>query len=231
MATLGQYFTPQPIIDVIREIMKKHRIVGTRGLEPSVGTGNLLPLFGDIQVDAYEIDESIVVNNRSDKVKLHYGDFLLQSDADTADYDLVIANPPYVEMKYVGDKYKKTQWKEFIFGRSNMYILFIVKTISLLAIGGTAIFIIPTSFRINVSSARARKYLSDNCDIIETIDYGNFSKEVSQDVMIMIVKKKHPISSDASADAVDKPVAPITIDGLGCIVRNGTVMWNQQKII
>ena len=51
----GQFFTPVEITERIKEMLIRTNRTYRRGLEPSVGTGNLLPLFKNIPVDAFDI--------------------------------------------------------------------------------------------------------------------------------------------------------------------------------
>ena len=174
---LGQYFTGDGIKEIIKDKLKDMNMTFERGLEPSVGTGNLLSLFGDIQIEAYDIDSNVLKNiPESKQLSIHNTDFLLATKQGF--FDIIIANPPYVEMKHLPKNIYKKDFGEFLYGRTNIYLAFIVKIIDLLIPNGIAVLIIPTSFKTNESASKTRKYLYANCEITHLHNYGNFTKRI-----------------------------------------------------
>jgi adenine-specific DNA-methyltransferase len=116
----GQYFTTdlslqQCVYDFIRTDPKCI-------LEPSVGEGHLLRLLKNVDIDAYEIDNSLV-----SVPGVIYTDFLTHPIDKL--YECIIGNPPYVKTK-----------------QGNLYIDFIEKCFSLLDDMGELIFIVPSDF-------------------------------------------------------------------------------------
>ena len=155
-------------------------------------------------------------------------------------YDLVIANPPYVEIrKFDRSKIEKYAelYESILMGKSNIYILFIKKIIDCLELNGIAVLIIPTAFRMNMNAISCRKYMFKHCNIIDMINYGNFSSQVSQSVMILMIEKvrEKPVNDsqnyviDDNGKYLVRNSNEITVKSTGCIVRNGTFVWNQNK--
>jgi len=182
-------------------------------------------------VDAYEIDSTLKPSGQN--LTLFNEDYLLAKNDRM--YDLIIANPPYVIMRLFGDKYKPL-YKEFIYGQSNIYVLFIARIIQQLLTNGTAILIIPTSFRMNAGASRVRKFMLDNCEVIDVVNYGNFSKEVKQNIMVMMLKKRHvAINTALDGNTITDNGCQmslseeLTIEKLGCVVKLGTHEWNKHK--
>ena len=57
-------------------------------------------------------------------------------------YNLIIGNPPYYVMKKCVDK----KYYQYFTGRPNIFILFIIKCLSLLETDGILSFVLPKSF-------------------------------------------------------------------------------------
>ena len=240
-ANMGQFFTTKRFVDKIVEICKEIFPKGCKNLqclEPSSGTGDLVNCFRRMgiykkNVECYELDKKLVKlhEKRWNDVKIVKGDFLLY-DFNEKTYDLVISNPPYVELKKLESSTVKEYKKNFknLGGKLNTYALFVFKCVKLLKPEGVGIFIIPTSLRTGPSFLKIREELSKICIIVKDVNMDRFSSSVSQDVMILVLKKYlHPLQTPVPF--FKEFESEENIESLGAIVSNGQFVWNNHKDI
>lgn len=149
----AQFFTP----DKIAEFMCQWVLQGkrkTRALEPAYGLGifsRVLVQSSNISIDAYEIDGQIfasAVAARPNGVNLRNEDYF-KCDWN-AKYDAIVCNPPYLKFldydnaTYIMDVNSHLGTK--LNGFTNLYSLFLLKSITQLQEGGRLAYIIPSEF-------------------------------------------------------------------------------------
>lgn len=149
----AQFFTPEKIA----EFMCRWVLQGkqkTRVLEPAYGLGifsRILAQNTTLPVDAYEIDRQIfasAITARPNGVNLRNEDYFA-SDWD-AKYDAIVCNPPYLKFHdydnatYIPDVNNHLGTK--LNGFTNLYTLFLLKSIAQLQEGGRLAYIIPSEF-------------------------------------------------------------------------------------
>ncbi len=149
----AQFFTPE----YIAEFMCNWVLQGkpkTRVLEPAYGLGifsRVLAQNSALPVDAYEIDGRIfasAVSSRPNGVNLWNEDYF--SSDWNAKYDAIICNPPYLKFHdydnatYLPDVNSHLGTK--LNGFTNLYTLFLLKSIAQLQEGGRLAYIIPSEF-------------------------------------------------------------------------------------
>ena len=138
--TLGQFFTPEP---VVKRMVALRRNFGTV-LEPSAGAGAFLPELGPDAV-AVEIDAALA---RDPRITVSdFFEFPVQRTFDT-----IIGNPPYVRFQDIGESTRSALPMELFDRRSNLYLFFIAKCMRHLNPGGELIFITPRDFLKATSS-------------------------------------------------------------------------------
>ena len=114
---------------------------------------------------------------------------------DNGGFDIVIGNPPYINVEnldpfvkeFLFDTYKTCQ------GRTDIYIGFIEKTISLLCPTGIASFIIPYSYTNQNYAELSRRMLVEKNSIQEIVDtskYYVFENAVVKNVIILFGKQR-----------------------------------------
>ncbi len=195
----GVVYTPKGLADfVAKKIIKYFDSFNTvtnnlRILDPSVGDGVLilsvlenlnLERFEKIEVFAFDIDDSSfldierIISERYDNVDitLRSQDFLeyyVERDG-TEDFDLIIANPPYVRNQVLGSD--KSQKLSKIFdtkGKVDIYYIFMLALSNLLSEFGFMATITSNRFLSIKSGKVVRDYLLDNLDIKEIYDLGD----------------------------------------------------------
>ena len=121
-------------------------------------------------------------------------------------FDIVIGNPPYVFTRDVefSDSFKKYIQESYLnasestsksharqSGKINLYSLFIIKAVSLLKEGGTLGFIIPNNLLRTTTYDIVRKFILDNCNILQIIDLGpGVFKGVTASTIIVLLQKE-----------------------------------------
>jgi len=152
----AQFFTPQPIVELMVNWILGNKNLKTV-LEPAFGLGifsrELLNHKTDISIKGFEVDLKIY-----QEASLYFQSFnivnLLLEDYMYNDwgnkYDGIICNPPYFKFHDFDNKniLKEVENKlNFKFnGFTNLYTLFLLKSVYQLAPGGRAAYIIPSEF-------------------------------------------------------------------------------------
>ncbi|MBS6365338.1 MAG: Eco57I restriction-modification methylase domain-containing protein [Cutibacterium avidum] len=161
-------------------------------LEPAVGDGRLLYALlntiagnANVQVTAYEVDAEVLA---STKTKLeedfpHVSFVLINRDIIEdflsghlmgKEFDIIIANPPYLRTQIMGaDKSRKLAKQFGLRGRLDIYYVFILLAIELLSDDGVAGFVTSNRFMRVKSGESLRGYLLSHSELIEVIDYGD----------------------------------------------------------
>ncbi len=149
----AQFFTPERIASfmcgwVMQGKNKK------KALEPAYGLGifsRILTHSHNLSVDAYEIDEKIfsyAMPKCPDRVKLVNEDYFI-SDWNTK-YDVIVCNPPYLKFHDYDNSAYITDVNHHIgaklSGFTNLYTLFLLKSIAQLQEGGRLAYIVPSEF-------------------------------------------------------------------------------------
>jgi len=118
----GIFFTPKPLRDIILRYID---ISPKSVLEPTCGSGEFLAdcemMFPEASLEGVELDETLsgVAKGNAPRSVIHNQNFLT---FDGEKFDLIIGNPPFVQMKPV--------FKEASVGRSNLYIEILYKCIT-----------------------------------------------------------------------------------------------------
>ncbi len=149
----AQFFTPQKTAEFMCHWILQGK-QKTHVLEPAYGLGifsRVLAQSSTLPVDAYEIDGQIfasAVTARPNGVNLWNEDYFT-SDWNSK-YDAIVCNPPYLKFHdydnatYIHDVNSHLGTK--LNGFTNLYTLFLLKSISQLQEGGRLAYIIPSEF-------------------------------------------------------------------------------------
>lgn len=149
----AQFFTPKKIAEFMCQWVLQGK-QKTRILEPAYGLGifsRVLTLNSNLTIDAYEIDKQIyasAVTACPNGVNLRNEDYFA-CDWNTK-YDAIVCNPPYLKFHdydnatYILDVNSHLGTK--LNGFTNLYTLFLLKSIAQLQKGGRLAYIIPSEF-------------------------------------------------------------------------------------
>ena len=184
----GQFFTTSQMVQtVMLDLLEPKR--GTV-LEPSAGAGHLVKALeecsSEFQIDAVELDESIqsvcstpIVNE----------DFFVFADQAKKKYDHIFGNPPYVSWKNMEDSSKAStsDVKKRYSDKSNLYHLFIDRSIDLLAEDGQMVLIVPKEWLYTSSAAPLRNKILDEGRITHIVDCGEEKLFSDADVPALLI--------------------------------------------
>lgn len=259
----GIYFTPPKT--VIRCIELLAATSFNNILEPSCGSCEFIEklkvCYPDATITGVEYNKIVYENikkaygeygayhDNNANIKIIEGDFLKIGFAETPKFDLIIGNPPYYVMKkadVISDYY------DYFEGRPNIFLLFIIKSLTLLTDDGILCFVLPKSFLNCLYYNKTRKYIYDNYSILSIEECDDNYIDTEQPTIIFIIQKRR--AGAAASDANDKYilghlknnytifstskvikrldelyVGATTLNALQFKVSVGNIVWNQHK--
>ena len=188
----AQFFTPFPIADLMAKwILGNSNIKNV--LEPAFGLGIfsriLLSHKEDINIKGFEVDETIFENANShfedfENVKLYLQDYMYNDWKNK--YDGIICNPPYFKFHDYDNKNIlkeiETNLKCKLNGFTNLYTLFLLKSIHQLSPNGRCAYIIPSEFLNSDYGKLVKTYLLKS-KVLRHIIVVNFEENVFDDAL------------------------------------------------
>lgn len=250
----GIFFTPKSI----RDVFTGEDFSGMDVLEPSFGSGEFIldildkrptncHLCGvEMSEEIYhEVQNNLLLANKhnSTSLDLFCGDFTAIEI--NKSFDRIIGNPPYKAImgkKKDKEKYRK-QYPQ-LDGKFDLYIIFILKCLSLLKQDGILKFVIPTSFINVMSFNKVRKYIVRQYTILDIILFPtNKWLNTTQRSMGLVIQNKkgknndHSIVFDDLCLIHDKMSIQILqkyqkqpfLKSKGFLIKTGEIVWNFVK--
>ncbi|GHU30519.1 DNA methyltransferase [Betaproteobacteria bacterium] len=159
ITTLGQFFTPQTIVDCMLTLVRNQG----RVLEPACGDGVFLKHFPGalgIEIDPRCAPPGTEVMNF----------FELSEDEQFA---TIIGNPPYVRYQDISPGTRRLARRSVLDGRANLYLFFIEKCLRHLEPDGELIFITPRDLLKATSAVPLNRLLYAAGTITDFIDLGD----------------------------------------------------------
>lgn len=99
-------------------------------------------------------------------------------------YNLVITNPPYLNIGQFDDELKSYCTDVFSKSKNNLATVFIQRCLSLNSFGGISSLVVPQEFLFQISYKNFRKFLLDNCAIVSISRLGSGAfEEISGEVV------------------------------------------------
>lgn len=174
------YTKSEPILDYMTRQLRLEE--GLQVLEPAAGDGvfieAILERQPDIMIDAFDLNPEAVADLEDkfsglSNVRVIHADTLM-ADHDglfadfTAQYDRVIANPPYgAWQEYSKREHLKRLYRGLYV--KDTYALFLYKSLQLLKEGGRLVFIIPDTYLNLHRHRRLRELLLTRAQILEIL--------------------------------------------------------------
>lgn len=165
----AQFFTPKPIAELMTDWLLGNESLKTI-LEPAFGLGIfsrvLLRKKKDLKIKGFDIDKTIFHDANEyfksfENVSLHLEDYMFNEW--NKKYDGIICNPPYMKFHDYDNKGILTEVErnlQFKFnGFTNLYTLFLLKSLYQLKEGGRIAYIIPSEFLNSDYGKRVKEYL------------------------------------------------------------------------
>ena len=218
----AQFFTPEKIAEFMCQwvLQDKQKI---RILEPAYGLGifsRVLALNSTLSVDAYEIDDHIfstAVTVCPNGVNLRNEDYFT-SDWN-AKYDAIICNPPYLKFhdydnaNYILDVNNHLGTK--LNGFTNLYALFLLKSLAQLQEGGRLAYIIPSEFLNSDYGVEVKRALiqSNTLQHIIVVDFTKCAFDEALTTACILLCEKNTDSVNVRFSLVNK------IEGLNNCLR------------
>ncbi|MFX0136778.1 MAG: Eco57I restriction-modification methylase domain-containing protein [Candidatus Hodarchaeota archaeon] len=168
----GIYQTPYKTALHMGNIIQPFISKDTKILDPAVGEGVFIKILINLGVNpanitAHDISEEKISCLVNLGVKAELKDTLLE---EYEKKDIIIGNPPYKSRRnslYIKQNQGKLKKKYGFIGLYNLYSLFIVNAIQNLNTNGIACLIVEDGFLTNRYYYRLRKFILDNCKILE----------------------------------------------------------------
>ncbi len=245
----GIFFTPPKTIikniELLEPFMKNIKTI----LEPSCGSCEYIlrlnNIKDDINITGIELNKTIynsITQYNSDNITILNENYLNHKFENK--FDLIIGNPPYFVMKK-SDVEKS--YYDYFTGRPNIFILFIIKSLTLLNDNGIISFVLPKSFLNCLYYDKTRKHIFENYKILNILECHDNYIETKQDTIILILQNDKPINntnysiniSDYTIFGSENNIKNLkklynnskTLFNLNFNVSVGNVVWNQCKKI
>lgn len=245
----GIYFTPPSTVIKNIRYLKKLNMNFERILEPSCGTGEFLNALSsqlpESSIVAVEKNTTIydsLQNQSPEHIQIYNDDFITRDIDDK--FNLIIGNPPYFVLK---KKVVPSIYNDYYTGRPNIFIIFIIKSLSLLAEDGILSFVLPKSFTNCLYYDNTRNFINENYTILNIENCDDKYIETKQETITFVIQNKKPQKKNKFVLKINnftifgskKMIAKIeqlyknsnNLDELGFTVNVGNVVWNQCKDI
>ncbi|PUA32755.1 MAG: hypothetical protein B7O98_04700 [Zestosphaera tikiterensis] len=246
-ASLGQFFTPKSLRnELLKHVPKFHN---PKVLDPACGTGEFLlsasEYFIDPDLHCWEVDPELaeIAKKVVPKAKVENVDSLLTLFEER--FDVILSNPPYFEFK--PSEEVRRRYEEILYGRVNIYALFIYLGVKLLKPNGYLAYVVSSSMNNGAYFKKLREFIVKNCDItyLKRIDNPHIFSDpryrVNHTFQLLVLKKtkntgkyvfkyKEVLIFSENHEYLKKVFnEALTLKDLGYKVLTGRVVWNQHK--
>ncbi len=183
----GSYYTPHETVKFTYEYLLKENRVPHTMLEPCAGDGRFIDEFIKssiiariVGIELYEEKTcELTLKSYPPKVNILTSDFLLYAQNCTEKFQLIIGNPPYINIKNM-DKaildIGRLICKEFKLSESllqNTWVAFVLASIKLLDINGAIFFVLPTEFLQVQYAEKLRGFLEEKFNTIHILSFSD----------------------------------------------------------
>lgn len=202
----GSYYTPQKTVHFIYDYLQQcHKSIKAI-LEPSAGDGRFIQLFCKssavdtiVGVELYQ-EKVQDVNERisSPKVTMVVADFLGYATICKSQFDLVVGNPPYINIKNMDKEFlefARSLCKSLNLPKSliqNAWVAFVIASTQLLSKNGTLFFVLPTEFLQVQYAEKLRGFLEKNFNTIHILSFAErMFPEIEQEACLVYLTNEN----------------------------------------
>ena len=149
---------------------------------------------------------------------------------DNGGFDIIIGNPPYVDIKGLDPKIVKYYFKKYstVENRINLYAIFVEKSLILLKCEGYFGFIIPNSILYNKSYYKLRTFILNNTTINKIIRLPDkVFQNVKVETIILILENKKVVANISQSEVIIYP-REATINGINIEDKSKVIIFNQE---
>jgi adenine-specific DNA-methyltransferase len=188
----AQFFTPFQLATLMADWLLGNKNLKTV-LEPAFGLGvfsrALISKKSDLSIKGFDIDEKIFAEskeifNNTSIVELHLKDYMFNDWNNK--YDVIICNPPYFKFHDYDNKTIlneiKNRLKIKLSGFTNLYTLFLLKSIYQLNPNGRLAYIIPSEFLNSDYGKHVKSALTKN-NVLRHIVVFDFEENIFDDAL------------------------------------------------
>lgn len=188
----AQFFTPPKIADLMTRWLIGNKSL-EHVLEPAFGLGifsrTLIKYNANLKIKGFEIDPKIIeeakkIFSQNNLVSLFLEDYIYNDWNNK--YDGIICNPPYFKFHNYDNKGVLDEMEKRLSlrlnGFTNLYALFLLKSINQLSNNGRAAYIIPSEFLNSDYGKLVKVYLIKN-QLLRHIIIINFKENVFDDAL------------------------------------------------
>ncbi len=224
---------------------------GHKVLDPGVGTGEFLRDAYLREPNAHyfgwDIDKEILKFANENLPSANLENISALEVTKIEEFDFVIGNPPYFELKL--DQSQKKKFSTVISGRANIYALFIKVGLDLLKPGGTLAFVVPPSMNAGAYFKKLRQYIMNTGHIsyLRVFQKSDHFVDAQTSVQVIVIKKTKEQSKFVFQKSLGKGSESLTIftankdkvmsiyeqrvtlNQLGYEAVTGNVVWNQRQ--
>jgi len=246
--------TPRPVAEALLDRIELRP--GMRVLDPGVGTGELLRAALDrepgLRCCGWDIDESALAaaSELVPEASLELRSAIAPPPAERRDFDLVIGNPPYFQLRL--DPAERQRFAGVLSGRANIFALFFQAGLDFLAPGGRLGFIVPPSMNSGAYFESLREHLTSRATVedLTILDGTDWFEGANTAVQLLVLSKPEVPSARPSfvfkrevpeaafrrvilSAEPDRLAAEFegrrTLWDLGLEATTGRVIWNENR--
>ena len=200
----GSFYTPEDLIEYMVKYVSE-RIEPNSILEPSAGDGRFVVHLNSFRcpITLVEKDENKATelkSHYSDTCVVHCDDFLKFSTVEEKRYDLIIGNPPYITKKMMPEDQRDLSLNiihEFKLANDlfqNIWVPFILASLSLLVSTGTIFFVLPFEFLQVQYAEKLREFLEKKFNIIEITTFEDrVFADIEQDICLVYLSNNQRV--------------------------------------
>ncbi len=198
----GSYYTPHAIVKFMRDYLLRQKKRIKNILEPSAGDGRFIEAFLklDFPIDIVGIElfeekiNFIRERNTSLRLTLVASDFLEFSSINVEEFDLIIGNPPYINIKNMSKTFlesSRTLCRNIGLPESiiqNAWVAFVLAASQLLSKNGAIFFVLPIEFLQVNYAEKIRSFLEKNFNTIHIICFSErIFPTIDQDACLVYI--------------------------------------------